>query len=144
MQNQNFENHRRYIPVYHFGLLFILLVGLIGSLVNIINSLGDHSNLYSASLLCLLFIAGLLQWWYSRAFALRAQDRAIRAEETFRHHLLTGKPLDSKLRMSQIISLRFASDEEFIELAKKAVDGNMNQAEIKKAIKNWKGDHNRA
>jgi hypothetical protein len=82
----------------------------------------------------------LLQYYYLRSFALKAQDRAIRAEENFRHYLLTGKPLDSRLTIRQIIGLRFASDEEFPELAKKAAESGMSEEEIKKSIKNWKPD----
>jgi hypothetical protein len=82
-------------------------------------------------------------YWYTRWFALRAQDRAIRAEENFRHFILTGKPLDSRLRMGQIIALRFASDEEMPALAKRAVEEKLSQKEIKKAIKTWKPDYNR-
>jgi hypothetical protein len=54
--------------------------------------------------------------------------------------LLTGKPLDSKLTIRQIIGLRFASDEEFPELAKKAVADNLSEEDIKKAVKNWRAD----
>jgi hypothetical protein len=82
----------------------------------------------------------MIIWWYARRFALVAQDRAIRAEENFRHYILTGKPLDSRLRMSQIIALRFASDDEFPLLAQKAVTENMSQKEIKQSIRNWRAD----
>jgi hypothetical protein len=93
-------------------------------------------------LIVISLILGIL-FWYSRVFALKAQDRAIRAEENFRHFILTGKPLDNRLRMSQIVALRFASDEEFSLLAKKAIDENLSSREIKKSIKNWRADHNR-
>ncbi len=46
--------------------------------------------------------------------------------------------------MRQIIGLRFASDEELPELAKKAADSGMSEDEIKKSIKNWKADTYRA
>ncbi len=72
-----------------------------------------------------------------------AQDRAIRAEENFRYYLLTGKPLDSRLRIGQIIALRFASDAELPALAEQAIKENMSQKDIKMAIKNWKGDYHR-
>ncbi|HEX2683747.1 MAG TPA: DUF6526 family protein, partial [Ferruginibacter sp.] len=81
--------------------------------------------------------------WFSRSFALKAQDRAIRAEENFRHYLATGKPHDSRLSIAQIIALRFAGDDEFVELSKRAAEQNMAPKEIKMAIKNWKGDHHR-
>jgi hypothetical protein len=47
------------------------------------------------------------------------------------------------LRMGQIIALRFAGDDEYVELVKRAADENMQAKEIKMAIKNWKADHNR-
>ena len=75
--------------------------------------------------------------------AFQAQDRAIRAEENFRHYLLTGKPLDSRLRVSQIVALRFASDAEFPGLAVKAADEKLKNEDIKKLIQNWRADHHR-
>ena len=86
----------------------------------------------------------LIVWFYARSFALKAQDRAIRAEENFRHYLATGKPLDSRLTMRQIIGLRFAGDDEFVALAKQAADENLSEKQIKMAIKNWKADNDRA
>jgi hypothetical protein len=82
--------------------------------------------------------------WYLRIFALKAQDRAIRAEENFRHYLATGKVFPKELRMGQIIALRFASDDEFVALTTKAIAENLSNKEIKGLIKNWKADHDRA
>ena len=73
-------------------------------------------------------------------FALKAQDRAIRAEENLRHFVLTGKLLDPKLTVRQIIGLRFASDGEFVALAQRAAAENLSEDDIKKAIKTWKPD----
>ena len=100
----------------------------------------SDDNLYSASLLVLIPIIFLVFMYYARAFSLKAQDRAIKAEENFRYYLLTGKALSSKLTMRQIIGLRFASDEEFVALADKAVKERLSEKEIKKSIKNWKPD----
>ncbi|SMO48000.1 DUF6526 family protein [Solitalea koreensis] len=143
MKNQNYANHSRMVPGFHYVLLFLLIAGLIGSIINLFNSVQDHSNLYSASLIALLFICAGLSYYYTRSFPLRAQDRAIRAEENLRHYILAGKPLDSRLRMGQIIALRFAGDEEFVALASRAAEQGLNSDEIKKEIKNWKIDHNR-
>ncbi|HQW93530.1 MAG: hypothetical protein KTQ13_02145 [Ferruginibacter sp.] len=148
MSEQNFKNHSRYVPFYHFVAPTAILALIVGSCINLYKacsncSSNDHSGLYSASLVCLMSFVILIVWWYSRAFALRAQDRAIRAEENFRHFIATGKPLDSRLRMSQVIALRFAGDDEFVALAKRAAEENMPAKEIKMAIKNWKADHNR-
>ena len=142
MQTQNFQNHARLVPLYHFVTFILLLVILIGSIVNLTNSAKE--NIYSASLLVALTIATILIALFARTFALKAQDRAIRAEENFRHFVATGQPLDKRLRMSQIIALRFAEDDEFIALAKKAVSENMSAKDIKMAIQNWKGDYHRA
>ena len=106
-------------------LLPVIFVGLIGSLVNLRESAGDHQRLYSASLLVLVTVALFLVALYARSFALRAQDRAIRAEENLRHFVLTGKLLDARLSMRQIIGLRFASDDEFVALAQKAAAAGM-------------------
>ena len=141
MSQQNFQNHGRFVPLYHYitGTLVIAIFG--GSIVNLFHA-DAHTHYSAALLVCVAFVLVVL-FWYARSFALRAQDRAIRAEENFRHFILTGKPLDSRLRMSQIIALRFAADEEFVDLAKKAIDNNLSQKEIKQAIKNWRADHNR-
>lgn len=53
---------------------------------------------------------------------------------------MNGKPLDAQLDIRQIIGLRFASDEEYLELEKKAVAENMKEEAIKKAIKSWRED----
>ena len=141
MNTQNYKNHPRFVPLYHFFTLLGSLILIIGTIVNLVKSSGD--NLYNASLLVFGAILLMLTAFYARAFALKAQDRVIRIEENFRHYLLTGKPLDINLTMRQIIGLRFASDEEFPVLTKKAVDEKLSEKEIKKLVKNWKGDYNR-
>ena len=138
MQSQNYSNHARFVPLYHFFTLLGTLLLLIGSIVNLVKSSGE--NLYNASLLVFGSLLLMLTAFYARVFALKAQDRAIRAEEKFRYYVLTGKMLDSKLTTRQIIGLRFASDEEYAELASKAVNENLSEKAIKKAIKNWKED----
>jgi len=142
MPEQNFKNHTRLVPMYHYVAGTLVILGFGGSIVNLLHA--DAHTHYSAALLVVVFFVLILLFWYARAFALRAQDRAIRAEENFRHFILTGKPFDNKLRMGQIIGLRFASDAEMPALAKKAVDENLTSKQIKEAIKNWRADHNRA
>jgi len=88
-------------------------------------------------------VALLIFFVYARMFAVRAQDRAIRAEENLRHFALTGKRLDPRLTVKQIVGLRFASDAEFVELARKTADEAMSQDTIKKSVKNWRADHDR-
>ena len=111
----------------------------IGSLVNLAHA--SHDALYSASLLVLVALILMSFYVFIRRFPLRVQDRTIRAEENLRHFILTGKPLDKALTMQQIIALRFADDEEFVRLARRAVDEALNGDEIKNAIRIWRQDH---
>lgn len=141
MSEQNFKKHSRYIPLWHFIIPIIILSLLTGSIINLVHA--EASNVYSAALLVVIAVLLIGFYWYTRWFALRAQDRAIRAEENFRHFILTGKPLDGHLRMGQIIALRFASDEEMPALAKRALEEKLSQKEIKQAIKTWRPDYNR-
>ncbi len=143
MKQQNYSNHTRFVAGFHTGLLPVMLLTLIGSGVNLYRSWGDHTRFYSAALIVVLTLCIMVLAIFARVFALKAQDRAIRAEENFRHHLLTGKTLDSRLTVRQIIGLRFASDEEFPALAAKAAEEGTSEDDIKKSVKNWKADHYR-
>ncbi len=137
---QSYSNHTQYVPAFHFVLIPVLLLTLIGSIVNLVHSMGNHERLYSASLLVVLSFCGLLGAFMGRISALKAQDRAIRAEEALRHFVLTGKPLDPRLTVRQIIALRFASDAEFPGLANQAASGSLEPKAIKQAVKTWKAD----
>lgn len=141
MSEQNFKNHSRLIFLWHGVTLVLVLAVLVGSIINLLHS--DAHNHYSAITLFAIALILPLLWAYTRIFALKAQDRAIRAEENFRHFILTGKPFASKLRIGQIIGLRFASDAELPSLAKKAVEENLSSKQIKQAIQNWRADNNR-
>ena len=141
MIEQNFKNHAKMVPGFHYVGLLSILALLIGSFINLCHSAPE--NLYSASLICLIaFIAAIL-WAYTRLFSLKAQDRAIRAEENLRYYVMTGKLFPQELAVQQIIALRFASDAEFIALVDKTVKENLTNKEIKLAIQNWKADYYR-
>lgn len=144
MDAQSYANHRRFIPLFHVVLLGILFLSLIGSLVNLYLSLGDHQRIYSASLIVVILASMLLLAIFARVFALKAQDRAIRAEENLRHFVLTGRLLDPRLTVRQIVGLRFASDEEFVALAEKAASEDLSEDDIKKAVSHWRPDNYRA
>lgn len=139
MALQTYDNHVQRVPV--FGVILLLLIAtVIGACVNLYKSWGDHQRLYSASLLLALSAGAVGTALHSRIFPLKAQDRAIRAEENLRHYVLTGKLLDPRLEPLQIVALRFASDEEFVELARKAAEKNMKPDDIKRAVRNWRPD----
>ncbi len=142
MKEQNFKNHAKWVIGYHFITFFAILGLIVGSIRHLIYT--DDTNLYPASLLVLIAFILFFIFYFLRGFALRAQDRAIRAEEKFRYYILTGKTLSDGLTMRQIIGLRFASDKEFPALADKAEKGNLSEKEIKAAIQYWKPDTYRA
>ena len=144
MEAQSYANHRKIVPLFHQVLFGLIVLTLIGSLVNLYQSLGDHQRLYSASLIVVIVVCLVLLFFFCPIFALKAQDRAIRAEENLRHFILTGKPLDARLTMRQIVGLRFASDAEFPALAQKAAAENLSGDQIKRAVTNWRPDHDRA
>ncbi len=141
MREQGFENHPRYILLWHFLLPIAIAVVLTDSVINLFSL--TKANLFPASSMIVICLIIMVLWWYARSFALKAQDRAIRAEENFRHYILTGKPFDSRLRMGQIIALRFASDEELPALTTRAIEENLTSKQIKMAIKNWRADYHR-
>ena len=143
MPEQNYAKHAKFVPMFHFVLGPIILASLIGSFVNLWQSLGDHERLYNASLIAAMSVAMFLLFVFTRNFAAGVQDRAIRAEESLRHFALTGKRLDPRLSIKQIVGLRFASDAEFVELARKAADESLPPDTIKKSVKNWRADYDR-
>jgi hypothetical protein len=138
MKEQNFSNHAQMVPGFHY-LTFGGIIALLGGSINYLLK-ASAENKYLASLLVLASIVFILVAWFTRTFALKAQDRAIRAEENLRHYVLTGKLLPSSLSVGQIVALRFAPDAEFPALAEKAATNNLSGKEIKQSIQNWKAD----
>lgn len=136
--SQNFQNHKRLFKPFHFFLIPVSLFGFVYSLYVLFNEFN-----YANAAISLLFFLVLLSSALSRVSALKVQDRAIINEFKFRYYLLSGNTVNENLTKSQLIALRFASDEELIDLTKKAVTENLSATAIKKSIKNWKADYNR-
>ncbi|MFM8440014.1 MAG: DUF6526 family protein [Acidobacteriota bacterium] len=142
MNNQDYSNHTRWYPLNHFVIAPISL-GLIifqGWRAFQSQETTDLITFVIAILILLLALAARLQ-------ALKAQDRVIRLEERLRLKELIG-PEDAKaagsLPPGMLIAIRFASDEELPELARRAVAGEFkNPGDLKRAIKNWRADHHR-
>jgi cbb3-type cytochrome oxidase subunit 3 len=143
MAEQNYKNHIRLVPLHLAG--YVLAGAILGmSLVKLWRSYSTGlTGLLVPAILVLNALVLVIVLWYCRWFALRAQDKAIRAEENLRYFAITGKLLDSKLRMSQIVALRFAPNNEFVDLAHRAAEENLTSKQIKEAIKHWKEDNNR-
>jgi hypothetical protein len=139
MPDQSAKTHSRYVPGFHFLTYAVIISALFIAII-----LMNHSGVSHETVFYLLTAIGLgLLAFYVRHFAVRNQDRIIRAEENFRSYRLTGKALDPRLSRTQVVALRFADDEEFPSLCKRAADENLTAAQIKAAIQKWRADHHR-
>lgn len=140
---QNFKNHSRYYTLHHFIITPLTLVYFIWSIVNLVNDLSNEASLSLASFNLLgAFIIVLLPI-LARIYALKNQDRLIRLEMRQRYFELTGKSfseMERKLRLSQIVALRFAGNEELVPLMEKAIRENLKSNFIKQSINNWQID----
>lgn len=145
MAEQNFSNHVRYVPAFHGGLFALRVIAFLGALYQAFKVFvrGVPESRTVAALLVIMTFAAIMQFFFSRIFPLKAQDRAIRSEENLRSFALTGKLLDPRLTMGQILALRFAPDAEFLMLAQKAAAEGTPPKDIKQAIKTWRADNYR-
>jgi Family of unknown function (DUF6526) len=144
MAEQNFANHTKFFPLFHFFVLPVLLVNL-GIQVYRLKELWNTFRGIFNVLLALALIAGFLS---ARRFALAVQDRVIRLEERLRYQRLLPADLQPRIEeftVAQLVSLRFASDAELPALARKVLDEKMQERKaIKQLVKNWKPDYLRA
>jgi hypothetical protein len=141
--NQSFQNHGRIVPGFHFVTFGILAINLIWSVWRMIRGFSFETLLAAA-----MAVALVLLFFYARLFALSVQDRVIRLEERMRmERLLPGdlKPRIGDFTVPQLVSLRFASDAELPELARKVLDDKLEDRKaIKRLVKNWRADFLRA
>ena len=142
MVTQNFKNHAQYVKGFHFTLIPILFICFILSVVNIFWHTND-GLLMICLFIPLMFLFMIWLALLARTFALKAQNRAIRAEENLRYFVLNGKLYPPALTLGQVIALRFAPDDELLALTDRAIVENLSPKEIKMAVLNWKGDYHR-
>ncbi|GGD90651.1 DUF6526 family protein [Paenibacillus nasutitermitis] len=140
MEGQNKGKTLRLDWSYHFVTLPLAMVVFIWSIVYLIQAVRDESQVSLALLLLLFSLCLVFAVTRIRIYATKTQDRIVRMEEQFRHHRLTGRVLDPKLSLSQIIALRNAGDDEFPALCERAVAENLKPADIRAAIRNWRPD----
>jgi Family of unknown function (DUF6526) len=142
MKEQSFKNHTRMVPSFHYVTFGLLAACLVIGVLMFFDMSGCTWLLPVWMVLMVLNVMSVA--FHARAFALKVQDRAIRAEESLRYFVLSGKRIDPNLRLRQYIALRFASDAEFVALADRAAAEKLEPAAIKAAIQNWRADHHRA
>lgn len=144
MEEQNFANHGKVVPVFHFFAVPVLIINFFWSLFRLknlgISFAGIFGVIFAAALVVLVF--------ETRLFALAVQDRVIRLEERLRYERVLPADLQARtgeLTTSQIVALRFASDAELPVLMRKVLDEKMEKRKaIKQLIKNWRPDYQRA
>jgi hypothetical protein len=90
-----------------------------------------------------LSVAAILAVLKMRMYPVKVQDRVIRLEERMRLQALAPSEWHTQIyRLSedQLIGLRFAADDEVVELAKQALEHNLTRKQIKERIKDWRPD----
>lgn len=144
MDEQNFSNHGRFFPPFHFFVIPVMLINFLWSIYRWKVS-GFSLDGFVSLVVALALLLGFLS---ARRMALSVQDRLIRFEERLRYERLLPadlKPRIGDFTVSQCVSLRFASDAELPALARKVLDEKLNQRKaIKQLIKSWKPDYLRA
>jgi uncharacterized membrane protein YciS (DUF1049 family) len=143
METQNFENHVKFVPGFHIGVLGIFGANLIYSVVRIIQGF-NVERLFGLLVAIGLILGALL----GRMFALTVQDRVIRLEMRLRMERVLPAELRGRIAefsVGQLVSLRFASDAELPELARKVLDGKIEDRKtIKRMVRDWQADWLRA
>lgn len=144
MAEQNYSNHAKWVPAFHFFVVPILL-GNVGTRLYWLYKLRFPPGQIFSVLVSLALLIGFLS---VRMMTLRVQDRVVRLEERLRMQRLL--PMDLQPRIDefttdQLVALRFAGDEEFPALARKVLeDKMMDRKSIKKSVKRWRADYLRA
>lgn len=141
--SQNFNNHARMVPGFHYVALPILVLNLGGAIYRLIRGFSTDNAFEVALAVALVLVA-----FYARMFAMAVQDRVIRLEMALRLEKLLPADLRTRigdLTVNQFVSLRFASDAELPALTRRVLDEKLNDRKtIKQLIKDWKADELRA
>lgn len=140
---QSFENHAKMVPAYHYWATALLVLPTLYFLYLVVRDFYSVERLANA-----MFAVGvIIGVFFARLFPLGVQDRVIRLEERLRMERLFPDDLKARIQdftTSQLVGLRFASDQELPELARRVLDENITDRKvIKQAIKSWRADHQR-
>lgn len=144
MSEQNFGNHAKYVPAFHFFVLPVLFLNIGWSIYRWKASLWSIDG----AIWVLTSVAILVGFLFARLFVLTVQDRVIRMEERQRYERLLPADLQARIAEfapGQLVALRFASDAELPALARRVLDEKVKERKaIKQMVKNWRADYLRA
>ncbi|MES2514333.1 MAG: DUF6526 family protein [Bacteroidota bacterium] len=144
MEPQNYKNHIRYYTQHHF-----VFYPLAGAVFGVCVSFGFQSDEFKLLWFMMSAIVAMIVWlsfMVRQHYALGNQNRIARTELRFRYYRLTQKRLEDieqHISLSQLLALRFASDDELVTLIERTVKEKLTPDEIKKAIRNWLPDYMR-
>ena len=141
---QSLKNHARFVPAFHFFVFPILAANAVWLTIHAFRApLGVASLLPALTGWALVTLAFL-----ARIFALTVQDRVIRLEMRLRLRELLPPDLQPRLgefTRAQLVALRFAGDRELPALARRVLDGKIQDRKaIKSLVEDWQADHLRA
>lgn len=139
-ETQNYKNHVRWHVPHHFILTPILLANFVFAIVRLVQDFNVDRIAYLILAIGLIIMGVLV-----RLNSLTVQNRLIKLEEQLRYERILPKDLAEKagnLKTGQMIALRFASDEELPSLIERTLNSEFEKPDqIKREIKNWRGDY---
>lgn len=136
---QSLKHHARFDPLYHFFLTWIFMANIVIAIVYAV-----HHFCFDSVWMVVVAVALFLALFKLRLYPLKVQDRVIRLEERLRLQALAPPAWHAqiyRLTEDQLIALRFAGDDEVVELAKQALEHNLTRKQIKERVKNWRADN---
>ena len=136
---QSFKNHAKFDPPYHFFLTIVSIASVIIAIIYCV-----HHFCFNSVWLVVVALASVVALFRMRQYPLKVQDRVIRLEERLRLQALAPVEWHTqiyRLTEDQLIALRFAADDEVVELAKQALEHNLSRKQIKERIKSWRPDN---
>ena len=140
MDSQNFANHTRWHPTFHFFVLPVMLINFFWAVVMFVKTPSWNAGWWIVVSLALAMLTTFV-----RTYSLKVQDRLIRLEEKLRYQQVLSPALAQQINAltpGQIVALRFAADEELEELVSAVTAGKfVKTKELKQAIKHWRADH---
>jgi uncharacterized membrane protein YciS (DUF1049 family) len=143
MEKQNFKNHSKIVPAYHYFVLPVLFLNVIWAVARTVMAFSTGTVM--GLLVAVALAMGAILW---RMFALRVQDRVIRLEMRLRMREILPAELQARIpefTMGQLVALRFASDAELPGLAKRVLEEKIGESKsIKMLVKDWQADLSRA
>lgn len=140
---QNLANHAKVVPLYHMFVIPVFMINFVWRIIQL-----RFGLTFGSVMNVLLATAFVILVFYARVFSLTVQDRVIRLEMRMRLERLLSPELRSRIpefTIPQLVSLRFASDQELPLLARQVLDEKLNDRKaIKSRIKDWQADFLRA